>query len=380
MSHLEVYSLYIGLLKQDRCLSWSVGGDKSIVEDETLPNMMKVYNPEVRGFSKGWGPVWLESVSHLNLANPGDVSEDIPAQAVKLVDRMKADKTINFQEDWKVITLFIGGNDLCSYCEDKSKYSAESYVANIKTALDYLHANVPRTFVNLVQILDVAMVKNLNAGFICSTLHRFLCDCAAFPANAEAEAELVAETQRYRDLTQALVDTGRYDTRDDFTVIVQPFFTATSPPLKAGTNEIDLSYFSPDCFHLSEKGHRAAADGLWNNMIEPVAAKRRSWTPGELVECPSSAHPYFYTYKNSNTAQAQRSANGNFAAKLNTQTGNTHNTKTGSSSTSAATVSIVAVAMVCIVLALVGALVWRRVKKSERIVLWRQPGSEYNKI
>ena len=26
---------------------------------------------------------------------------------------------INFAEDWKLMTLLIGGNDLCDYCEDK---------------------------------------------------------------------------------------------------------------------------------------------------------------------------------------------------------------------------------------------------------------------
>ena len=26
---------------------------------------------------------------------------------------------INFKEDWKLITIFIGGNDLCQYCLDK---------------------------------------------------------------------------------------------------------------------------------------------------------------------------------------------------------------------------------------------------------------------
>lgn len=31
--------------------------------------------------------------------------------------------------------------------------------------------------------------------------------------------------------------------------------------------ETDLSFFSPDCFHLSQKGHEAAADALWNNMV-----------------------------------------------------------------------------------------------------------------
>jgi len=35
------------------------------------------------------------------------------------VKRMKADKNIDFDKDWKMVTLFIGGNDLCDYCEDK---------------------------------------------------------------------------------------------------------------------------------------------------------------------------------------------------------------------------------------------------------------------
>ena len=43
----------------------------------------------------------------------------MPGQAVKLVDRMKADSKIDMENDWKVITLFVGGNDLCDYCDDK---------------------------------------------------------------------------------------------------------------------------------------------------------------------------------------------------------------------------------------------------------------------
>jgi hypothetical protein len=40
----------------------------------------------------------------------------MPGQAKKIVERMKADKNINYDEDWKVITLFVGGNDLCDFC------------------------------------------------------------------------------------------------------------------------------------------------------------------------------------------------------------------------------------------------------------------------
>ena len=30
---------------------------------------------------------------------------------------------------------------------------------------------------------------------------------------------------------------------------------------------VDLSYFSPDCFHLSERGQESAAYALWDNMV-----------------------------------------------------------------------------------------------------------------
>ncbi len=28
-------------------------------------------------------------------------------------------QSINVEEDWKLITLWIGGNDLCNYCKEK---------------------------------------------------------------------------------------------------------------------------------------------------------------------------------------------------------------------------------------------------------------------
>ena len=36
-----------------------------------------------------------------------------------LVKKMKDDPRIDFENDWKLITLLIGGNDLCDYCEDR---------------------------------------------------------------------------------------------------------------------------------------------------------------------------------------------------------------------------------------------------------------------
>ncbi|CAF1270675.1 unnamed protein product, partial [Didymodactylos carnosus] len=97
-----------------------------------------------------------------------------------------------------------------------------------------------------------------------------------------------------------LVATGRYDTSDDFTVVIQPFLTETKIPRtdKPG-NPIDFSYFAPDCFHFSGKGHSITALSLWNNMLEPVEQKQTFWHKGEALECPTEEHPYFFTSKNS---------------------------------------------------------------------------------
>jgi phospholipase B1, membrane-associated len=47
------------------------------------------------------------------------ISSDMPAQANMLVDRMiKSLGNSRFASEWKLVTFFIGGNDLCAYCKD----------------------------------------------------------------------------------------------------------------------------------------------------------------------------------------------------------------------------------------------------------------------
>ena len=40
----------------------------------------------------------------------------MPGQARDLVAKMKASSDVDMTYDWKMVTLFIGGNDLCDYC------------------------------------------------------------------------------------------------------------------------------------------------------------------------------------------------------------------------------------------------------------------------
>ena len=130
----------------------------------------------------------------------------------------------------------------------------------VREALDKLYnAPLPRTFINLVLVLDVRSVKDLNSGgVICELLHKRTCPCAAFPTPEQATI-LDDYVPRYHQVLTDLVNSGRYDGREDFAVVVQPFLSKTKLPRK-DNHKIDFSYFAPDCFHFSGKGKAAAAD------------------------------------------------------------------------------------------------------------------------
>lgn len=61
---------------------------------------------------------------------------------------------------------------MCDFCKDLELHSPQAYVDDIAAALDLFQTELPRTFVNLVSVLNVPIVEELNIGLVCSTLHR----------------------------------------------------------------------------------------------------------------------------------------------------------------------------------------------------------------
>ena len=145
----------------------------------------------------------------------------------------------------------VQGNDLCGFCKDLDKHDPANFTRYVRDTLDRLYqASLPRTLVNVVLVLDVRSVRQLNkGGLVCELLHKFLCPCAAFPT-ADQEKTLNEWVPQYQQNLLDLVASGRYDGREDFTVVVQPFLAQTPLPQKA-SGDIDFSYFAPDCFHFS---------------------------------------------------------------------------------------------------------------------------------
>ncbi|XP_023256754.1 phospholipase B1, membrane-associated-like [Seriola lalandi dorsalis] len=292
------------VINEYRGLSWSIGGDANITTVTTLPNILREFNPSLTGFSRGIGNE-KSPQAFLNQAVTGAKSGDMVRQVRVLVDKMKNDSRIDFHNDWKVITMFIGGNDICDFCTDSAFFSPRNVITRIRQALDILHSEVPRAIVNLVELLNIVTLRDLHRDSTlgCPTWFvSLVCPCILKPKQGSSELQTVNDFNRaYQHAMRELIDSGRYDTHDNFTVVLQPFFREVFLPLLEDGRP-DRSYFSPDCFHLSQKAHTLMARALWNNMLEPVGNKTftQDFTAGVDLKCPSESNPFFRTAINSN--------------------------------------------------------------------------------
>jgi len=112
-------------LKEYRGLAYSIGGDSGVT---TLPNLLKPYLPSgfPIGLSTGIGER-TSSGNGLNAAVSGSINSDMPAQAQWLVQQLKANSRININTDWKVLTIWIGSNNLCDVCDNTANNNGANF-------------------------------------------------------------------------------------------------------------------------------------------------------------------------------------------------------------------------------------------------------------
>jgi phospholipase B1 len=263
---------------------------------------LKEFNPNLTGYSTGTGE-FSSPNSQLNVAFPVSADADALKQAKVLVRRIRKNPKINFNEDWKMVTIFFGANDICSgQCYNKVDFSPQMHYKKLMVALDYLQKNLPRTFVNLIPVLDVSVSIRIKRTMMCRFLHALFCAC--FHRGGNEMNVITKLTQQYQRAEEELIFSGRYDTKDDFTVVLQPFmklFNAPNDEAHRYDEVIDISYITYDCFHFSQKGHALGANMLWNNLLEPIGrkSKKRLNYILELFHCPTPQAPFLFTSKNS---------------------------------------------------------------------------------
>ncbi|PIK37687.1 putative phospholipase B1, membrane-associated [Apostichopus japonicus] len=284
----------LAYMYRGRC--FSSGADGDFHTNPTLATILMKFNPNLKGYSlrTNW---WTAPEAGFNVAVPGAVADDMPEQARAIITKMQEDKSVDFENDWKVVTIFIGGNDLCAWCDsngnERAHRTPEAFTAYIEEAIQILYDGMPRVFVNVVNVLQVHQVSKMT-GFICDFFHNSWCS-----AGMNFPEETLAQTRKYNIAVRDMVNMRKFEGREDFAVVVQPFLEETVLPVLPN-GDPDYSYFAPDCFHFSSKAHAVAGKELWNNMMEKVGEKSIEWDETATdVLCPTEEFPYIYTKLNS---------------------------------------------------------------------------------
>lgn len=260
-------------MKEYRGLSYAIGGDSGVT---TMPNILAQYTQQGYpiGTSTGVGKRDMKT-NGLNGAVSGAINSDMLGQAQWLVEQLKANTAINFETDWKLLTLWIGSNNLCDVCKDNSGNNVANFENEVTEALEYLYSSVPRVFVNLVSNLDITQLDNIDSG-LCDMLHSIACGCVVSDRSAVLEINL-----QYQQTASVIAQKFASRNNPLFTVVVQPFLIDTTILERS-----ELS--KADCFHPSAYSHQVAAVALWNNMISPAAQKKTAWSLTDTPTCATS--------------------------------------------------------------------------------------------
>ncbi|KAK6624207.1 hypothetical protein RUM44_011066 [Polyplax serrata] len=293
---------------ENRGVSWSIGGQGTWRQFLTVPNLLKVMNPNLVGYSEGNGNTFSHN-AQFNVAYSGAMDQDLMGQAIRLLRRMKRDRRVDFKNHWKMLTVMIGTNDICSdQCHDKTQ-GAETHRRNLMELLDFFYLNMPKTFVNLVVMPHIPYYAELiNPPFRqCFPMQLMTCSCLFGGLSPKNKlARVIEMTKKFQHIQEEIVESGRYNNRDDFVVVYQPTnLNSHFPklPLEKRSFKIDphdYSYVAIDCIHYTQKLHARIANAYWNNLFEDPGNKTTDWeTPAySKFLCPTRRKPFLLTKKN----------------------------------------------------------------------------------
>ena len=65
------------------------------------------------------------------------------------------------KNDWKMISIFIGNNDICRSCEHEGadQFTAKLFKERLFAVINKIKKEIPKVFVNLITMLDVYRVR-----------------------------------------------------------------------------------------------------------------------------------------------------------------------------------------------------------------------------
>ncbi|KAG2224879.1 hypothetical protein INT45_010828 [Circinella minor] len=270
---------------------FSVGNDPN---EYTIPNFLNVYSTHQGGPHGVTLP--MSRGKDLDNAISGAKTQDLDGEVTRLVHLLNSDHHYQpIKDEWKLITLFIGANNICVLCDPPVTRlpllaQADEFENDVRNALVRLKKEVPKSFVNLVALFNVSAVYEAAQGdpyceFVWNPLHFSICSCVQNDEEQRRAADnMVFE---YNQRLQKLAANESYSDKE-FQVVYQPGF-AELPIAK-----YKQGYLSGiDCFHPNKCANQVFSMILWNNMFSTPEEKLipLNFDSPEFI-CPGPDRPY----------------------------------------------------------------------------------------
>ena len=130
-----------------------IGGLETWQTYTTLPNILKNFNPNLVGMSFTTTKGFSKTIDNYNIAIAAANASHSIKQANYIIKQMQKDPAIDFNTDWKMITVLIGHIDVClDACKKNHIEVLDTAIGQMRQMLDTLYHGLPRTFVNLMPI------------------------------------------------------------------------------------------------------------------------------------------------------------------------------------------------------------------------------------
>lgn len=272
----------------------SIGGDDGAV---TVPNFLEaVTGRKPFGASKGVTlPLdaikfrdhivqpWYPPVAQLNGAQSEAKIWALPDQVSYLLSFMKNNsEKIDIQNDWKLLTILIGANDLCVSCEGRPEEEAAPWIAQYDAILQQIQTSIPRVVVSLVPVFNISQVAVLsNASQYCIEFHKLFNECPCLRQGPAARLSMDTHAVHYNQQLFALEAKWTAKGLDSMAVRIQPITLDLAIP--------GLDYLSKvDCFHPNWRADELLAVALWNSLLLPPGQKPTNVDPAMKPICPQA--------------------------------------------------------------------------------------------
>eukprot|EP00794_Sanderia_malayensis_P020615 gene20615-22650_t len=266
------------LFSSHKTVSFSIGGKHTIDKMVTLPSILKKFNPNLKG-----AVIREESFTTMHY---GTSLRYLPSRVTGLVEKLEKRKDIDFNLNWKLLTLSLDFDDYCFACRIRNQW--DERIRAIVEALDILYLKVPRIYISLLLPPNITQLYTMSTNRQCPKLYWKRCECLE-SGSAEERSDVMAMLNDLKSHLTKVVK--KYNSRSDFAVVIQPFWS----DIRQGKSNL----LAKDCFHLSLSGHEYAAVNLWNNLLQPIFQKNNHWIYDKSILCPTENEPYLFTTMNS---------------------------------------------------------------------------------